>query len=214
MVPVGVEAVSNSSISPKASDPLFVYVGRLAPSKRLGDIIAAFAMFRRGTGRGRLELIGTGPERYVSQLRQDVVRRGLASSVQFPGWLSGDDKHRRLSQARALLMASVREGWGLVVTEANACGTPAIVYDVPGLRDSVKHKSTGLIVEASPVSMCASMLALCHDDAAYQAMAIEAKRWAESLVIEETATRVESLVQAAVASDPNSRISALAGTNT
>ena len=45
----------------------------------------------------------------------------------------------------------MREGWGLVVTQANAMGTPAIGYDVPGLRDSTRYDETGInVIEKSP----------------------------------------------------------------
>ena len=51
-----------------------------------------------------------------------------------------------MSRAHVLLVPGVREGWGLVVTEANAMGTPAMAYDVPGLQDSVINGVTGKLV--------------------------------------------------------------------
>ena len=63
-----------------------------------------------------------------------------------------------MSKAHALLVASLGEGWGLTVTEANAMGTPAIVYDVKGLRDSVRHSQTGLIAaENTPKGLAEAM---------------------------------------------------------
>ncbi len=50
-----------------------------------------------------------------------------------------------MQKCHLLLVTSVKEGWGLVVTEANSQGTPAVVYDVDGLRDSVKDAVTGLV---------------------------------------------------------------------
>jgi glycosyltransferase involved in cell wall biosynthesis len=56
-----------------------------------------------------------------------------------------------LSRAHIILAAAVREGWGLIVTEANAMGTLAIGYNVPGLRDSIRHGETGItIIEKTP----------------------------------------------------------------
>ncbi len=51
-----------------------------------------------------------------------------------------------MSRAHIILVPAVREGLGLVVTEANALGTPAVGYDVPGLRDSIRHAKTGINV--------------------------------------------------------------------
>jgi glycosyltransferase involved in cell wall biosynthesis len=58
----------------------------------------------------------------------------------------------------------VREGWGQVVTEANAMGTPAIGYDVPGLRDSIRHGETGItIMERTPAAMAQQAISLLRD---------------------------------------------------
>src|ERR671937_779035 len=64
------------------------------------------------------------------------------------GRLSREELEQRMGQAHLLLCTSVKEGWGLVVTEASAMGTPAVAYDVPGLRDSVIDGITGSLVHA------------------------------------------------------------------
>ena len=51
-----------------------------------------------------------------------------------------------MSRSHVIVVASIREGWGLIVTESNAVGTPALVYDSPGLVDAVKINITGLVV--------------------------------------------------------------------
>ncbi len=83
----------------------------------------------------------------------------------------------RLGRAHALLVTSVREGWGLVVTEANALGTPAVAYDVPGLRDSVKQGKTGLLVDISPAALADAAVRLVQDRAGYGRMRDEAMVW-------------------------------------
>src|SRR4029077_4941008 len=125
----------------------------MAPSKRVHDIVEAFGSF----GRGRLWLVGDGDEGYVRMLRRRVSALGLDGSVEFLGRLTTDEKHERMARAHAILMASVREGWGLSIAEANACGTPAIAYDVPGLRDAVRSGETGLVVPPTPSAMAAAM---------------------------------------------------------
>jgi glycosyltransferase involved in cell wall biosynthesis len=82
-------------------------------------------------------------------------------------------------------MTSLREGWGLVVTEANACGTPAIVYDVPGLRDAVRHLETGLVVSATPQSMTDGMLQLIRDPELYERLRVEGQSWSRTFTYEE-----------------------------
>ncbi len=189
LVPVGIEPVEDS-IRPKSPEPSFVYVGRLAASKRVHEILEAFALFHQTTGCGRLLLIGNGSERYVQRLVRLAVHLRVSNYVEHCGWLQGQAKHWRMAEAHALLMASVREGWGLVVSEANACGTPAIVYDVPGLRDSVRDESTGLVVPPRPVSLAEAMIRLARDPALYARLATEGKRWSGTLSFDKSAQMV------------------------
>jgi len=58
-----------------------------------------------------------------------------------------------MSKSHVLLVPAIREGWGLVVSEANACSTPAIGYNVPGLRDSIVNRYTGILTKNNPESM-------------------------------------------------------------
>jgi glycosyltransferase involved in cell wall biosynthesis len=189
VVPVGVEPVEIPD-EPKTGVPSFIYVGRLAPSKRVHEILEAFAIFRREHGSGRLVLVGNGPKPYVLRLEKMSARLGVADSVEFCGWLHGAAKHERMAQAHALVMASAREGWGLVVTECNLCGTPAVVYDVPGLRDSVRHLETGLVVRPSPAGLADGMSMLTSDPELYGRIRCEAASWARSFRYEAGASVV------------------------
>ena len=66
-----------------------------------------------------------------------------------------------MSKAHIILVPAVREGWGLIVTESNAMGTPAVAYNVPGPRDSVKDRETGILVkENSPNALARSAVSL------------------------------------------------------
>jgi len=67
-----------------------------------------------------------------------------------------------------LLLASVREGWGWWSPKQNALGTPAVAYDVPGLRDSIRHDQTGLLTQASPDALADAMTRLWVDHSLYK----------------------------------------------
>ena len=115
----------------KEADPTFVFVGRMAPVKQPFHVLQAFEDVRRYLPRAKLWMIGTGPllDRLMAQTRP---------GVQFFGRLSEDEKFNRMAAAHALIVTSIREGWGLVVSEAAAVGTRAIAYATPGLVDSVR----------------------------------------------------------------------------
>jgi glycosyltransferase involved in cell wall biosynthesis len=188
IIPIGIEHIPFAQLS-KATTQTFLYVGRLAPSKRIGDMVQALSQFRTATGTGRLLLAGSGSDRYRRWLSDYAKRLHIQDNVVFLGRVSEDEKHRLMAEAHVLLMTSVREGWGLVVTEANACGTPAIVYDVPGLRDSVRNDLTGLVVPSSPTDLARAMVRITADPILYSRLADCGRAWSESFSFDE-ATRL------------------------
>jgi glycosyltransferase involved in cell wall biosynthesis/O-antigen/teichoic acid export membrane protein len=132
--------------------PTAVFVGRLSANKRPEHAIRAFGLARRQLPDARLWVIGSGPE--------EARLRALAGpGVTFLGHVTEDVKRDRMGRAHALVATSVREGWGLVVTEAAATGTVAIGYDVAGLRDSVPA-SGGTLTRADPESLAAGLVDL------------------------------------------------------
>ncbi|MCT7354305.1 glycosyltransferase family 4 protein [Streptomyces sp. 15-116A] len=121
----------------RSAEPLFVAVGRLVEYKRIDLLLRLWERVRPVTG-GRLVIVGDGPER-------ERLERMAGPGVEFAGHVSEAEKHRLLCAAWLLLHPSAVEGWGLVVTEAAARETPAIAFDVPGLRDSVVDGETGVL---------------------------------------------------------------------
>jgi glycosyltransferase involved in cell wall biosynthesis len=143
--------------------PTFVYLGRMAPSKRVDEIIQAFAIVRKRLGRGRLRLMGHGAEAYTRRLHTLSESLGVPGDVEFLGRVDDATKFEALAASSAIVMASVREGWGIAVTEAGAVGTPSIVYNVPGLRDSTRDGESGLVVDPNPDAMAAAMCRLVEE---------------------------------------------------
>lgn len=147
--------VQPDPLTPRSPTPLFLSLGRLTEYKRVDLLLRLWERVRAVVG-GKLVIVGDGPERPRLQALagQDVI---------FTGRISEEEKHRLLCAAWLLLHPALIEGWGIVITEAAIRGTPAIGFDVPGLRDSVVNGSTGLLVtnEGQFASAWAS-LALDH----------------------------------------------------
>jgi glycosyltransferase involved in cell wall biosynthesis len=179
ILPEGLEPITEVQVD-RPSTPAFLYVGRLAPSKRVADIIRAFARFCTSVESAELSLLGDGPEGYVQQLRNLAASLGVSEQIRFLGRVSRSEKHHEMARAHVLLLASVREGWGLVVTEANALGTPAVAYDVPGLRDSIRHDQTGLLTRPSPDALADAMIRLWVDRNLYRRLAAGAVAWSSA----------------------------------
>ena len=140
--------------------PHFVAIGRLVRMKRFEHLLAAFEVVRRQHPEARLTIIGRAGGPYAQRLARQISRTGGAHLLQnAPEAL----KQAHLSEATAIVATSVREGWGLMVTEAHAYGTPSVAYRVPGLVDSTRHEVTGLLCDPAPPALAEAMLAI-HTD--------------------------------------------------
>jgi glycosyltransferase involved in cell wall biosynthesis len=193
VLPQGLEEI-DSRLQSKSDLPTVLYVGRMAPSKRVDDVIRAFAIFTSRLGAARLWLIGDGSPNYLARLRRVIESLGIAGQVEFLGRVSNAEKHRRMAQAHVLTMASAREGWGLVVIEANACGTPAVVYDVAGLRDAVVHEETGLLVPASPEALAGGLLRLWMEPSLRERLSVAALERSKTFSFDNTASAAEQRI--------------------
>jgi glycosyltransferase involved in cell wall biosynthesis len=122
---------------PRSPEPLFLALGRLTEYKRIDLLLRLWERVRPVIG-GRLIIAGDGP-------RRGDLESLAGPGVTFTGRISEEEKHRLLSAAWVLVHPALIEGWGIVVTEAAIRGTPTVGFNVPGLRDSVEHGTTGLL---------------------------------------------------------------------
>jgi glycosyltransferase involved in cell wall biosynthesis len=146
----------------KAAVPTVLYLGRLKAYKRVDRLIEAFAAVRARLPSAVLRIAGTGDA--LPALRGLVARLGLDEAVTFEGFVDDDRKRELLQRAWATVSLSEMEGWGISAIEGNACGTPAIAYDVPGLREAIVHQESGLIVPDGG-DAAAAIVAVLTDDA-------------------------------------------------
>ncbi len=144
VVPPGIDARFSPG-GAKADHPLVVAVGRLMPVKRFEVLIAKVAAIRNRHPGLELVIVGEGAEREA--LDALVSDLDASSWVHFAGRLSSDDLVALYRRAWVLTSASVAEGWGMTITEAAACGTPAVVTDVAGHRDAVIDGVTGVLAD-------------------------------------------------------------------
>lgn len=163
---------------PRFAVPTFAYVGRLRRYKRIDLILRAVAELKQRGTLVRLVIAGKGP--FEGHLRAQADRLGIADRVEFRGFVSEDEKRELLRRAWANVYTSPKEGWGITNVEAAACGTPTVASDSPGLRESVLHQSTGLLVPHGDVPALASaMAALGASSELRQRLGEAALRWAQ-----------------------------------
>jgi len=164
--------VQPDPLTPRSSEPVFLALGRLTEYKRIDLLLKLWERVRHVVG-GKLVIAGDGPERP----RLEAL---AGPDVIFTGRVSEEEKHRLLCSAWLLLHPALIEGWGIVITEAAIRGTPAIGFNVPGLRDSVVNGQTGLLVKTEG-QFASSWASLALDRQRAEAMGLAARERAERL---------------------------------
>lgn len=150
----------------KTPHPTLVWLGRLgARAKRLDHAIAALQIVRQKYPDAVLRVIGRG----------DPPAESVPGVFYYPS-VDDAERDRLLASSWLLLATSVREGWGRMVLEAAACGTPAVVYDVPGLHDAVVHGKTGLVVSPSPRILADAIRQVLSSPRMFASLSAEALR--------------------------------------
>jgi glycosyltransferase involved in cell wall biosynthesis len=144
IVPVGLSIDPLESVREKEPDPTICFVGRLKKHKLPDHALEAFLLIKKKIPNAKMWYIGDGDMRRLLE-----IKASNCSDITFYGRVNDAVKFKLLSRAHLLLMPSIKEGWGLVVTEAYAMGTPVIGYNVPGLRDSILEGKTGYLVRTN-----------------------------------------------------------------
>jgi glycosyltransferase involved in cell wall biosynthesis len=145
----------------KARTPVAIAVGRLVPVKRYDLLLRAVAHARETVPELTLTIVGEGYERP----RLDEVVRDLDAErwVTFAGRVSQDELVRLYRRAWLVVSSSAREGWGLSLTEAAACGTPAVATRISGHADAVADGRSGLLVDGTPEALADAMTRVATD---------------------------------------------------
>lgn len=166
--------------------PLAVVVGRLAPVKRVHLMVEAALAVRAAVPDFELVIVGDGPRREA--LVEQIARAGASEWITLAGHVSDAELVELYQRAWVLTSASEREGWGMTITEAAACGTPAVVTRISGHTDAVVDRRTGLLADTID-ELAAGMITVCTDDTLRSAMSAAALEHASEFSWEQTAIR-------------------------
>jgi glycosyltransferase involved in cell wall biosynthesis len=197
-----IEVINNGISNPvldepseKEKDPIFIFVSRVVKMKGTENVIKAFFGIQKQLKDAKLWIVGDGDKLYVEHLKQVIKTYPIKLKVQFFGKVNEQEKLVLMRKASLLLHASVKEGWGLVVIEAASQATPSVVYDVAGLRDSVKDGKTGVVLrENTPEEMAKQAINLFEDKVEYEKLQANSLAWAKSLTWENSTKRSDDLI--------------------
>jgi glycosyltransferase involved in cell wall biosynthesis len=164
--------------------PTVVAVGRLAKVKRFDLVLVAVDEARRRHPDLRLVIVGEGPER--AALEQWIRTHHAGDWATLAGRCSDAELVNLYLRSRVVISASLAEGWGMTITEAAGCGTPAVATDVIGHRGAVEHSVTGLLVPDA-AQLGAALADLLASPTRLDALGAAARQRAERFTWDRTA---------------------------
>ena len=121
----GLYAGTTEAVTPHATSPLVLFAARLIAEKQATLGVAAIALAADRIDGLRGEFLGDGPER--AALHAAIAEHGLQETVTAPGFADAETVDAEMRKAMCMLLPSRREGYGMVVVEAAARGTPSVV---------------------------------------------------------------------------------------
>ncbi len=164
--------------------PLVVAVGRLVPVKRFHLLVEALVRLKAEFPALRAVIAGEGYERPA--LEELLRRHGAGSWIELPGFVDDDELVALYRRAWVVASSSLREGWGMTVTEAGACGTPAVATRIGGHEDAVVDGQSGLLVDG-PDDLARALGAVLRDEVLRRRLGVGAQERAARLTWDATA---------------------------
>jgi len=197
VIPPGVDH-DNFRPGYKSDEPLLLFMNRLVRYKQPEHVIMGMKEVCKHVADAKLIIVGTlRTGRYVTYLRHLVKVLGLEEKVSF--LLSNPfagGKVSLLQRAWVHVLPSMKEGFGLSILEAAACGTPTVGYDVPGIRDAVVQGKTGVLVQPGDVlSLAKHVTDLLTDFDRLRLLGERATRWAANFTWDDTARQFMGLLE-------------------
>ncbi|MEI6564271.1 MAG: glycosyltransferase family 4 protein [bacterium] len=184
-------------VKPLRVRPTLLYVGRIKKYKGIQQGIQAVVKLKARYPDVLFQIVGAGD--YLKALRTLTRDLGVEQHVEFTGRISHERKIQLMQQADVLIYPSPKEGWGLSVLEANACGTVVVASNSPGLNEAVQDGKTGFLVPHGDVeAMAARLDQLFSDPALYALMRAQGLEWVKTFTWDKAARETLDLMKAAV----------------
>ncbi len=148
---------------PQSPAPIVLFAGRQIPEKRTPAVVAAIARARARGLDVRGEILGDGPDRPL--VLADIAAHGLEGIVVAPGFVEAGEVDASMRRALCLLLPSSREGYGLVVVEAAAHGTPSIVVtgEDNAAVELIEPGVNGLVASSADPEVLADAILAVHE---------------------------------------------------
>jgi glycosyltransferase involved in cell wall biosynthesis len=149
--------------TPLPADPVVVFAGRHIPEKQAPAVVPAVRLARARIPRLTARVLGDGPER--AMVLQAIAANGLEGIVDAPGFVPTETVEHDLARALCLVLPSRREGYGMVVVEAAALGTPSVLVagEDNAATELIEEGVNGFVVESADAAVLADAMVRVHE---------------------------------------------------
>jgi len=183
---IEIEPLASLGDVAKYEQPTLLSLGAMRAMKRTMDQIEAFEIVKASLPTARLKIAGKSDSPYGQQVLARIAQSPYGSDIEYLGQVTIAQKVELMQRSHVIMQTAVHEGWGLTVTEAASQGTPAVVYDVNGLRDSVRHQITGIVTDPTPSSLAHGIVRLLKNEDDYEATRFAAWDWSKTITFDQS----------------------------
>lgn len=170
----------------KYAAPTLLSLGAMREMKRTLEQVKAFELAKKELPALTMKLAGDASGSYGRQVLDYISQSPYKDDIEYLGRVTNEQKLELMQRCQLISVTSLKEGWGLIVTEAASQGTPAVVYDVDGLRDSVRDGVTGSVTACTPTALAHGIVALLEDKKQYQSARQAGWEWSKTITFEQS----------------------------
>lgn len=172
----------------KTPYPSVLYLNRFVKYKNPDQLMIAFREVLKVVPDCKLTMVGARTKNEIRSFSSLAHELRIKDSVEILPFARGESKIMFLQRSWVHALPSMREGWGISILEAAACGTPTVGYDVPGVRDAVRHMETGLLVaNISAHPLAKAIITLLQYEELRKSLSAGAAKWASNFTWDSTA---------------------------
>lgn len=203
IIPPGIDLDKYKPDFSKKKERVICHVGRLKKYKSVHHLIYAVKILKeKNIDDFKVLIVGEGDDK--ERLMELVKKLNLTKTIEFTGYVSEEEKIDIYQSSLFLVENSIKEGWGLIVMEANACGTPVISAKTPGLRETVVDGETGFFYPYGEIDILVEkMKILLENDNLREEMGKKAVNWARNFTWEKSANLMKELIDKILKYEPS-----------
>lgn len=170
----------------KYEQPTMLSLGAMRAMKRTLDQVKAFEIAKKQIPALKLKMAGSSDDAYGQKVLAYIAKSPYKDDIEYLGRVTNEERAELMRRSHIITFTSIREGWCLVVTEAASQGTPAVGYNVHGLRDSIRHQETGLITDPTPEALASGIVTILADHGEYQHLRANAWQWSKQITFDQS----------------------------